>query len=54
MGKPAIGLCRCIHLLGVSINIIKENTETLLDASRDVGLEINAEKKKHMMIMSRG
>jgi hypothetical protein len=31
---------------------MKENTETLLETSRDVGLEINAEKTKYM-IMSR-
>jgi hypothetical protein len=39
-------------LLGDSVNTIKENSETLLEASRDVGLEINAEKTKYM-IMSR-
>jgi hypothetical protein len=41
-----------IKLLGDSVNTIKENTETLLDASREVGLEINAEKTKYI-IMSR-
>jgi hypothetical protein len=30
--------------LGYSTNTIKDNTETFLEASRDVDLEINAEK----------
>jgi hypothetical protein len=38
-----------INLLGNSIDTIKENTEILLIASRVVGLEINAEKKKYMI-----
>jgi hypothetical protein len=38
--------------LGDILNAIKEHTETLLVASRDTGLEINAEKTKYM-IMSR-
>jgi hypothetical protein len=39
-----------INLLGDSVNTIKENSETLLVASRDTGREINAEKTKYMII----
>jgi hypothetical protein len=35
-----------IKLLGENINIIKKITETLTDASKKVGLEVNAEKTK--------
>jgi hypothetical protein len=40
-----------VNLLGDSTNTIKENNdETLLGASRDIGLEINAEKTKYMIM----
>jgi hypothetical protein len=41
-----------VNLLDDSVNTIKENTETLLEVSMDIGLEINAEKTTYM-IMSR-
>jgi hypothetical protein len=39
-----------INLLGYSINTIKENTEYLLGASKDISLEINVEKAKYVIM----
>jgi hypothetical protein len=39
-----------VNLLGNSVNTIQENSEILLEASRDIGLEINAEKTKYMIM----
>jgi hypothetical protein len=33
-------------LLGDNIGMIKKNTETLIDASKEVNLEVNTEKPK--------
>jgi hypothetical protein len=40
-----------VNLLGDNIHAIKKNTETLIDASKVVGLEINVEKTKYMLEM---
>jgi hypothetical protein len=39
-----------VNLLGDSVNTIEENSETLLEANRDIGLEINAEKTKYIIL----
>jgi hypothetical protein len=39
-----------VNLLGGNIDIIKENTETLIDASKEVGVEVNAKKTKYMLL----
>jgi hypothetical protein len=38
-----------VNLLGDNIDTIRENTETLIDASKEVGLEINVDKTKYML-----
>jgi hypothetical protein len=42
-----------VNLLGDRVNTMKENSETLLEASRDIGREINAEKTKYMIMYRR-
>jgi hypothetical protein len=39
-----------VNLLGDNIDTIKKNTETLIDTSKEVGLEINVEKTKYILI----
>jgi hypothetical protein len=39
-----------MNLLGHNIDAIKKNTEILIDFSKEVGLEINIEKTKYMLL----
>jgi hypothetical protein len=42
-----------VNLLGDNIDTIKKNAETFIDASKEVGLEINVEKTKYMLLSRR-
>jgi hypothetical protein len=39
-----------VNLLGDKIDTINKNAETLIDASKEVGLEVNVEKTKYMLV----
>jgi hypothetical protein len=47
-----MGLISYVNLLenNIPVDTIKKNTETLIDASKEVGLEVNAEKTKYMLM----
>jgi hypothetical protein len=39
-----------VNLLGGSVDTIKKNTQTIIGASKEVGLEVNIEKTKYMLL----
>jgi hypothetical protein len=39
-----------VNLLVDNIDTIKKNAETLIDASKEVGLEVNTEKAKYQLL----
>jgi hypothetical protein len=42
-----------VTILGGRVHIIKKNTEALVVGSKETGLEVNADKTKYMVVMSR-
>jgi len=39
-----------VNILGGSIHTIDENTESLVAASKDIGLEVNTDKTKYIVV----
>jgi hypothetical protein len=39
-----------VNILRDNIYTINKNTQTLIDASKEVGLEVNVEKAKYMLV----
>jgi hypothetical protein len=41
-----------VKVLGDNVDAIKKTTETLIDSSKEVGLEVNTEKTKYLLLSS--
>jgi len=39
-----------VNIMGRSVRTVKENAEALIVASKEIGLEVNADKTKYMVI----
>jgi hypothetical protein len=45
-----LAYANAVNLLGDNIDTIKRNTETLIDASKKVGLEMNVEETEYLLL----
>jgi hypothetical protein len=39
-----------VNLLSDNVDIIKKNTQSLFDSSKEVGVEVNTEKTKYILL----
>jgi len=40
-----------VNILGGSVHTVKENAEALVVASKEIGLEVNADKTKYIVVL---
>jgi hypothetical protein len=50
MGHQLLPYDDDINIMGENIDTIKKNTEAVLDTNKEVGLEVNLEKTKYMLM----
>jgi len=51
-GQTTLKILAVVNILRGSVHRVKENAETLVVVSKEIGLEVNADKTKYM-VMSR-
>jgi hypothetical protein len=44
ISQNSCGLFDDVNLMGDNVDTMKKNTQTLIDASKEIGLEVNTEK----------